>query len=184
MATQSDIEAQNVLAPALSDSLSDAEAANLYLQAVNAWYNQNNSSAFKAFKKHISRMVELVQSKEEKVVLDATRALGFAAASALVHRKMLDCRVLDVMVHILDSWGHAAAICEATLVVMNHLCNKNPDKQPKKFSRISDFCQQSESLLVIFRYAHVENSSRGLLINVFSLLAHLCNHRGIQLTEF
>ena len=173
---QTDTEAQNLLAPALS--MSDVEAANHYVQVAHEWYNQNNSIAFKAFlhNQHIPRITKLLRSKEEKAPLDAVRALAFMASSPRLHRQMFDCGILDVMVHILSSSTHAAT-CEAALVVMNHLVQQDRAKMRNRYNRITEFCKQHDSLVVVFRYAHVQDSCRSLLANVFSVLAQLCNQR-------
>ncbi len=171
------LEAQGVLAPALS--LTDAEAANHYFQVVNQWYQQGNASAFKAFlhNEHIPRITKLLHSRDGKIALDAIRTLALLAASPRVHQQMLDCRMLLYMVQILGS-STKAAQCEAALVVLNHLCTQKPEK--RRYSQITEFCKEDDSLTVIFRYAHVEDSSRSLLANVFSLLAQLCNKRGTE----
>lgn len=173
---QTDTEAQNLLAPALS--MSDAEAANHYVQVAHEWYNQQNSIAFKAFShnQHIHRISKLLQSKEEKAPLDAVRALAFVASAPRLHTVMFDCGILDAMVRILGSSTHAAT-CEAALVVMNHLVQQNRETNRKKYNRISEFCKQHDALVVVFRYAHVQDSCRSLLANVFSVLAQLCNGR-------
>ena len=173
---QTDTEAQGLLEPALS--MSDAEAANHYLQVCHEWYNQNNGTAFKAFlsKQHIPRLSRLLQSKEDKARLDAVRALAFMASSSRLHRQMFDCGILDAMVHILAT-STAAATCEAALVVMNHLVQQNRETQRNRYNRISEFCKHQQSLVIVFRYAHVQDSCSSLLANVFSVLSQLCNQR-------
>lgn len=178
--SQTDSEAQNLLAPALS--MSETEAANHYLQVANEWYNQQNSRAFKAFlhNEHIPRIAKLLQSKDKKAPLDAVRALAFIAASPRLHRQFFDCQILDAMVTILGS-SDAAAHCEAALVVLNHLCRQSPTEQQTKYNIVSRFCEQKDSLVIIFRYAHVQDSCRSILANVLSVLAELCNKRqGVQ----
>merc|ERR1712232_1095314 len=67
--------------------------------------------------------------------------------------------------------------CEAALVVLNHLCTQSSRSNSRKFQLVTDFCKDKQSLIIIFRYAHVEDRCLSIIANVMSVLAALCEER-------
>eukprot|EP00484_Ammonia_sp_Unknown_P022892 CAMPEP_0197033530 /NCGR_PEP_ID=MMETSP1384-20130603/11911_1 /TAXON_ID=29189 /ORGANISM="Ammonia sp." /LENGTH=1137 /DNA_ID=CAMNT_0042463347 /DNA_START=267 /DNA_END=3680 /DNA_ORIENTATION=+ len=168
-----DTEYQSLLAPALS--MSEREAAAHYYNLAENWYHLQNNKAFKAFSKHIPRITKLLQSTDVNTRLEAVRALAFIAACPRLHKQLFEEDILKYIVYILGS-SPEAANCEAALVVLNHLCQQSPT-QKRKFAFVSDFCKDKQSLIIIFRYAHVEDRCLSIIANVMSVLAALCTER-------
>eukprot|EP01084_Bolivina_argentea_P156534 272828_1 len=169
-----DVEYQNLLAPATT--MNEREAAGHYYNLAEQWYHLQNNKAFKAFSKHLSRIIKLLESSDKNTRLDAIRALAFIAACPRLHRQLFETNVLKMIVYILGS-SPEAANCEAALVVLNHLCTQSPKDQKHKFSLVTDFCKDKKSLVIIFRYAHVEDRCLSIIANVMSVLAALCTER-------
>eukprot|EP01083_Nonionella_stella_P021481 59542_1 len=169
-----DAEYQNLLAPALS--MNERESAGHYYNLAEQWYHLQNNKAFKAFSKHLLRITKLLQSTDKNTRLDSVRALAFIAACPRLHRQLFEYDVLKQIVYILGS-SPEAANCEAALVVLNHLCTQSSRDQRSKFSLVTDFCKDKQSLIIIFRYAHVEDRCLSIIANVMSVLAALCTER-------
>eukprot|EP01084_Bolivina_argentea_P251002 420797_1 len=165
---------QNILSQATT--MNDREAAAHYYKLAEEWYHLQNNKAFKVFSKHLSRILKLLVSSDQNTCLDAIRALAFIAANPNLHRQLLKIDVLGTIVQILTSSPEAAK-CEAALVILNNLCTQSPKDQKHKFSLITDFCKDKRSLVIIFRYAHVEDECLSIIVNVMSVLAALCTER-------
>ena len=167
-------EYESLLAPAAT--MSPREAAGHYYNLAEQWYHLQNPTALKAFSKHIPRITKLLDSKDKLTRLDAMRALAFIAACPRLHRKLFEYGVLHKVATILGL-THGAASCEAALVVLNHLSNQCSQKQPRKFQLVTDFCKNKKALIIIFRYAHVEDRALSIIANVMSVVAALCDER-------
>ena len=128
-------------------------------------------------------MCRLLGSKDRTTRLDAVRALAFVAASPRLHKQLFEHDVLKLIIYILGS-GDEAAKCEAALVVLNHLCTQDAITQKNKFELVSDFCQDKQALIIIFRYAHVEDRCLSIIANVMSVLAALCTDRRMILYQY
>lgn len=176
-----DSEYQSLLAPALT--MDDREAAAHYYNLAEQWYHLQNNKAFKAFSKHITNIAKLLESTDKYARLDAVRALAFVAACPRLHRQLFENDVLKLIIYILGS-SPEAANCEAALVVLNHLCTQSPKDQRNKFALVTDFCKDKQSLIIIFRYAHVEDRCLSIIANVMSVLAALCTERRMLCTMY
>eukprot|EP01084_Bolivina_argentea_P156533 272826_1 len=170
----SNIEYQNLLAAATS--MNEREAAGHYYTLSEQWYHLQNNKAFKAFSKHLSHIIKLLESKDKDARLDAIRTLAFISTCPRLHRQLFEGNVLKMMVHMLSSSSEVHN-CEAALVVLNHLCTQSAKDQKHQFSLITDFCKDKTSLVAIFRYAHVEDTCLSIIANTMSLLAALCTER-------
>eukprot|EP01084_Bolivina_argentea_P143912 252619_1 len=145
---------QSLLAPATA--MDDSEASTHYYNLAEHWYHLNNSKAMKSFSKHIPHILQLLKSSNNKIRLDTIRALAFIASNPRLHRHLLATNTLKIMIQIL-SVSTDAADCESVLVILNHLCTQSPRENKHKYSLITDFCQDKQSLITIFRYAFVED---------------------------
>ena len=67
-------------------------------------------------------------------------------------------------------------------MVLNHLCTQSPKDNKHKYSLVTDFCKNKQSLIIIFRYAHVEDRCLSIIANVFSVLAALVTDRRLVST--
>ena len=169
-----DFEYQNLLAAA--QSMTPREASAHFFSLAEQWYRMRSNKALNAFSKHINGIIKLMSSADKLTRLYAIRTIAFVSACPRLHRPMFGAGMLDLVVHALGS-SHEAAHCEAALVALSHLCSQSSQKQKVKFAIVSSFCQKQTSLLVIFRFVHVDDRCVSLIANVMTLLAALCTDR-------
>lgn len=169
-----DSEYQSVLARA--ELMNPCDAAAHFCEVANYWYSELLTRPFRAFSNHIDTLMLFISSDDTRTRRDAIRTMAFVAACPGLHQQMFNVGAPKKMIDILQTRTSDAISCEAALVALNHLCAQSATTK-NRFAAVSSFCENKDSLRVIFRYANVLDDQCSIISNAMSVLAALCTDR-------